>query len=150
MYTIDQAASRLKITKRSLRYYEEIGLLLPPERTEGNYRLYSEEDILRIERILRLKEGLGVSLNEIKDMVAYEDERVDLTHSFQSSQNNHDKIIFLRRGEALALQELEIIKRKKAALSNIEKTTKRRLQRLQHLREELEKTSQQPQLHPLR
>ncbi len=149
MYTIDQAANRLKMTKRSLRYYEEIGLLLPPERTEGNYRLYSEEDILRIERILRLKEGLGVSLSEIKDMVAYEDERLDLTHSFQSSQNTRDKIVFLRRGEELALQELEIIKRKKAALSNIEKATKRRLQRLQRLREKLEEDSPALQLHPL-
>jgi len=38
LYTIEQVATRTGFTKRTLRYYEEVGLLLPTGRTEGNYR----------------------------------------------------------------------------------------------------------------
>src|SRR5258708_33783073 len=72
---IDQVAERTGLTKRALRYYEEIGLLDPPTRTEGNYRLYSEADVAHIARIRRMRELLGASLAEIKEMVAGEKAR---------------------------------------------------------------------------
>src|SRR6476661_4626578 len=61
-YRIEQVAARTGLTKRTLRYYEEIGLLPPPTRTEGNYRLYSAADIARLERIKRMRDLLGFSL----------------------------------------------------------------------------------------
>ena len=53
---IEQVSARTGLTKRTLRYYEEIGLLAPPTRTEGGYRLYSQDDIQHLERIKRLKD----------------------------------------------------------------------------------------------
>lgn len=58
MYKIDEVTKQVGLTKRTLRYYEEIGLICPPERSEGNIRLYTDEDIARIKRIVEAKEVL--------------------------------------------------------------------------------------------
>ena len=66
---IGEVAEQLGLTPRTLRYYEEIGLLEPPSRMEGGFRLYSAADIVRLENIVQLKRLLGFSLAEIKQVV---------------------------------------------------------------------------------
>ena len=66
---IGEVAEQLGLTPRTLRYYEEIGLLEPPSRMEGGFRLYSAADIIRLENIVQLKRLLGFSLAEIKQVV---------------------------------------------------------------------------------
>jgi MerR family transcriptional regulator, copper efflux regulator len=61
---IGQLARRLGLNVRTLRYYEDIGLLPPPSRTEGGYRLYSEADEQRLRFVLQAKQ-VGLSLEEI-------------------------------------------------------------------------------------
>jgi DNA-binding transcriptional MerR regulator len=51
---------------RTLRFYEEVGLLIPREHTESGYRLYVDEDLVTLQQILALK-FLGLSLEEIRD-----------------------------------------------------------------------------------
>lgn len=65
--TVRDAAERLKVTTRTLKYYEERGLV-SPTRSEGRYRLYDEDDIERFSRILRLR-SLGFSLQGITEML---------------------------------------------------------------------------------
>jgi DNA-binding transcriptional MerR regulator len=67
LLTIRDAASRLDVTPRTLKYYEELGLVTPT-RSEGRYRLYSEDDLERFARILRLR-SLGFSLQSITEML---------------------------------------------------------------------------------
>ena len=80
---IEQVAARTGLTKRTLRYYEEIGLLPPPTRTEGGYRLYSEADVQQLERIKRLKDLLGFSLAEIREMADAEEQRQHVREAWQ-------------------------------------------------------------------
>lgn len=54
LLTIRDAAERLHVTPRTLKYYEERGLVTP-NRSEGRYRLYSEHDLEKFSRILRLR-----------------------------------------------------------------------------------------------
>src|SRR5574342_665717 len=61
LYMISVVAEMLEIHPQTLRAYEREGLLRPA-RTDGNTRLYSEEDLERIELILRLTKELGVNL----------------------------------------------------------------------------------------
>ena len=75
---IGEVAERTGVTQRTLRFYEEKGLLKPPARMDGGFRLYSEDDIRRIERIKRLRHALGVSLDEIREMVEAEEEKSQL------------------------------------------------------------------------
>jgi DNA-binding transcriptional MerR regulator len=64
---IGEAAKKLGITTRTIRYYEEIGLMGPPERLGGGTRMYNRADILRLKFILKLKE-IGITLKEMQDL----------------------------------------------------------------------------------
>jgi MerR family transcriptional regulator, repressor of the yfmOP operon len=67
LLTVRDAAERLNVTPRTLKYYEERGLVTPT-RSEGRYRLYDENDLERFSRILRLR-ALGFSLHGITEML---------------------------------------------------------------------------------
>lgn len=64
---IGDLAEKLKITTRTIRYYEEIGLMEAPERIERGVRVYNEEAVVRLKFILKLKE-LGLSLKEMHQL----------------------------------------------------------------------------------
>lgn len=67
LLTVRDAAERLGVTPRTLKYYEERGLVTP-SRSEGRYRLYDEADLDRFSRILRLR-AIGFSLHGITEML---------------------------------------------------------------------------------
>ena len=59
-------AERVGVTTRTIRYYEELGLLERPRpRTKGAHRLYTEADIARLEELIRLRDLLGLTLEEL-------------------------------------------------------------------------------------
>jgi len=64
---IGELAKRLGITTRTIRYYEEIGLLGLPERLGGGTRTYQKDDVLRLKFVLKLKE-LGLNLKEMQEL----------------------------------------------------------------------------------
>lgn len=66
---IGTLAKRTGLSIRTLRYYDEIGLLEPSQRSEAGYRLYAADDILRLQQILSLR-SLGFSLDDIKMCLA--------------------------------------------------------------------------------
>lgn len=73
---IGELARRAGTTVRTIRYYEEIGLLPEADaRASGSHRTYAEQDAERLREVLRLKDLLGVSLEELRDLVAAEDAR---------------------------------------------------------------------------
>ncbi|MCA9623350.1 MAG: MerR family transcriptional regulator [Myxococcales bacterium] len=73
-------ARRTGVSVRTLHYYEEIGLLAPSGRTASGHRLYTPEDIERLQRIKSLQ-ALGLSLAEIGDCLA--EGRMDLRETVQ-------------------------------------------------------------------
>jgi len=76
---IGELAEATGTTPRTIRYYEEIGLLpAPPSREPGAHRTYTAEDLDRLRELLSLKDLLGVSLEELRDLVAAESARAQL------------------------------------------------------------------------
>jgi MerR family copper efflux transcriptional regulator len=69
---IGELAERLNLNPRTLRYYESIGLITEPDRTESGYRDYSEDDLERV-RFVKSAQRLGLSLDEIKEILAFRD-----------------------------------------------------------------------------
>ena len=67
-YTRKDLSELFNIGKETLRYYESINLLPNPTRNESGYRVYSEEDLLRIKFIVQMK-NYGFSLREIVDLI---------------------------------------------------------------------------------
>jgi DNA-binding transcriptional MerR regulator len=73
---IGDVAKLAGTTPRTIRYYEEIGLLpQAPERPSGGHRLYSPAEVERLREVMRLKELLGVTLEELKDLLTAEEAR---------------------------------------------------------------------------
>ena len=64
---IGELSRSLGVTTRTLRLYEQMGLIDPPQRTEGRIRYYTKEDIRRIRFVLKLKE-LGLSLQQMQEL----------------------------------------------------------------------------------
>ena len=68
VYTVGQLARTAGVSVRTLHHYDHIGLLVPLSRTEAGYRLYKEQDLLRLQQILFFKE-LDLPLSEIRDIL---------------------------------------------------------------------------------
>lgn len=66
---IGQVAERTGLSLRTIRFYEENGLVIPTARSEGGFRLYSEDDVARLEVIKRMK-PLGFTLEEMQELLA--------------------------------------------------------------------------------
>lgn len=64
--TVGEVAEKMRITVRTLQYYDKIGLLPPSSCSEGGRRLYTDRDLVKLHQILSLK-YLGFSLEEIKN-----------------------------------------------------------------------------------
>ncbi len=69
---IGELAERAELSLRSIRHYDEIGLLKPSARTEGGFRLYTEDDLDRLLLIRRMK-PLGYSLEQMADLLRIAD-----------------------------------------------------------------------------
>jgi DNA-binding transcriptional MerR regulator len=76
MLKIGDLAKLSGATTKTIRYYELLGLLPEPQRTDSGYRLYDEKDVERLVFIRKAK-GLGFSLTEIKETLALYDSKQD-------------------------------------------------------------------------
>ena len=106
---ISDAATRAGVSARTLRYYEELGLLAPSLYTAGGERRYTEEDIEHLRRILELREVLGMNLDEIKEFLALETRLDELRATYRATKGVATKKARAEQKatleEALALNE---------------------------------------------
>ena len=84
-FRIGDLAKLTETTPRTIRYYEEIGLLNSDRpREPGAHRTYGEEDLERLRELLRMRELLGLSLEELRDLATAEGARASLRREWQS------------------------------------------------------------------
>lgn len=138
LYTIEQVATRTGMTKRTLRYYEEVGLLPPTGRTEGNYRRYGEYDVLRLERIKELRDLLGFSLSDIRELLDAEDERGQIKVAYRQETEVVAKMAQLDRSDELIRGQLLLIDQKITALEQMRDSLHAKLERHKQTREKLQ------------
>ena len=84
---IQEVAAETGLTPRTIRYYEEVGLLAPAARSEGAYRLYDGEDLDRLRFIRGLRDDAGFSLAEIGQLLEDEDARARNRDRYRSSRD---------------------------------------------------------------
>ncbi len=113
-YWIGDVAKKLGLSLRTIRYYEEMGLLKPRGRTAGRFRLYDESDVLRLRAIQTLKH-LGYSLKDIQQLM----------RAASTSKTGHELVknmlADLQRQEQIAREQL---KRCKETLKNIDSASR--------------------------
>jgi DNA-binding transcriptional MerR regulator len=93
---IHEAATEVGLTPRSVRYYEEIGLLTPAARSEGDYRLYDETDLERLRFIKGLRDDAGFSLAEIARLLEDEAARERSHAAYHATTDQAERARILR------------------------------------------------------
>lgn len=135
---IGEVAERTGVTQRTLRFYEEKGLLTPPSRLEGGFRLYSEDDIRRVEQIKKLQTLLNLSLAEIKEMVEAEEVKTQIRAEYRRDAAVTERRAKLRQAVDVTLRQTEIIDQKLAALHEMKSHLDERLDKIKGWLEQLE------------
>jgi DNA-binding transcriptional MerR regulator len=127
---IGQVAELTGTTPRTIRYYEEIGLLPGVSgRERGSHRLYDQGDVERLQELIQLKDLLGISLEELRELAAAESARAALRREWHGGVADPG-----RRREILEQavghieRQLELIRRRRDELEELERdlTAKRR------------------------
>jgi MerR family transcriptional regulator, repressor of the yfmOP operon len=94
---IQEVADQVGLTTRSIRYYEEIGLL-NPARSGGSYRLYDADDVARLQFIKGLRDDAGFSLAEIGQLLEDENARAQTRARFRATTDAGERRALLREG----------------------------------------------------
>lgn len=136
-YSIEQVSTRTGLTKRTLRYYEEVGLLPPTDRTDGNYRRYSEADLQKLDRIKELRDLLGFSLTDIRQLLETDDERDHIKVAYKHETDAATKIVQLDRSDDLIRTQLQLIEQKIAGLEQMRASLLTKLQHHEEVRKQL-------------
>lgn len=97
---IGELADRITLSLRTIRYYEEVGLVRPSARTPGGFRLYTEADALRFETIKRMK-PLDFSLEEMRDLLQVLDRLGDPALPAEEREQLVERLVMYR----LAVEE---------------------------------------------
>ena len=126
---IGDVAKAVGTTPRTIRYYEEIGLL--PEslsRPAGQHRVYTDADVERLREVLHLRSLLGVSLEELKELVEAEDARALIRREYRESDDPVRKRVLLEEALRHIGRQLELVRRRREELDRLESelTGKRR------------------------
>ena len=137
---IGEVAELTGTTPRTIRYYEEIGLLPDSlDRAQGKHRSYTEEDVDRVREIIRLRDLLGLSLEELATLLEAETARATIRREIQQTDDPGE--IRRMREEALGHinTQLELVRRRRREIEQLESelVAKRRLvkQRLAEMTE---------------
>jgi DNA-binding transcriptional MerR regulator len=126
---IGEVARLVGTTPRTIRYYEEIGLLPEsPERDRGRHRLFTETDVEWLRELLRLKDLLGVSLEELKELVEAETARAALREEWRQGGEDTRPREILSEGIAYIERQLALVRGRRAQLERLEEelTARRR------------------------
>jgi MerR family transcriptional regulator, repressor of the yfmOP operon len=88
---IQEVAAEVGLTSRTIRYYEELGLLEPAGRSEGSYRLYDPDDLDRLRFIKGLRDDAGFSLTEIGQLLEDEIARTRNRERFRETEDPDER-----------------------------------------------------------
>ena len=136
---IGEVAERTGVTQRTLRFYEEKGLLRPPTRMDGGFRLYSEDDVTRVEHIRQLQNLLGVTLAEIKEMVDAEEVLQELKAQYRPEADVSEKRRQLQKAIDVVTRQHGIVSQKAEQMSEMKGQLEERLRTFGRWMTELER-----------
>ncbi len=128
---IGEVAELTGTTPRTIRYYEEIGLLSGgTEREIGKHRCYSQADVDRIKEIVRLKDLLGLSLEQLSQLLEAETARADIRREFQETDDPERQRELLLKSQGHIANQLGLVRGRIAELTRLETDLSERAQRV--------------------
>jgi DNA-binding transcriptional MerR regulator len=136
-YRIGEVAERVGITTRTIRYYEELGLLGSSERAKGKHRLYTDEDVARLQELIRLRDLLGLSLDELVALTEAEETRALLRSEYAETTSDRERLRIVETAIPIVEQQLELVRKREAAVAEFASELEGKLRTLQARRAEL-------------
>jgi MerR family transcriptional regulator, repressor of the yfmOP operon len=120
MIRIGEVAERVGTTPRTIRYYEEIGLLPGGVRRKGSHRLYDEADVERLRELKRLRELLNLSLEELKQLVEAEEARAAIRRRYAESESDRERLRLLEQALPHVEGQLALVRARLSELKRLE------------------------------
>jgi DNA-binding transcriptional MerR regulator len=138
---INEVAAETGLTTRTIRYYEEIGLLEPAARSDGDYRLYDASDLDRLQFIRSLRDDAGFSLSQIRQLLEDEAARERNRERLRNTTDPAERRQYLGEAEERVLRQVALLDAKAARLAVMLDDARARLARIRGHLADLEDAS---------
>ncbi len=136
---IGELAGLVGTTPRTIRYYEEIGLLpSPPGHEKGRHRTYTDADVTRLRELIRLRDLLGLSLDELRDLVEAEEARAALRERWQRTGDAGERRAILEQAVEHVEAQRALVRGRREALQQLERELGAKARRMRAALSELE------------
>ncbi len=137
-YRIGEVAERVGVTTRTIRYYEELGLLgCDAARAKGAHRLYSEANIARLQELIRLRDLLGLSLDELVELAEAEEARAVLRHQWEREPDDAERRRILEAATPLVQRQLGLVRARQKTLMQFASELETKLAEMRAVEQEL-------------
>ena len=128
---IGEVADRAGTTVRTVRYYEEVGLLPgSEERSHGQHRSYADADVERLREIIQLKELLNLSLEELRGLVEAEEARAVIRERWRTATEAAERERRLVEAAGHLDRQLALVRDRRTALGELEQRLAERRERV--------------------
>jgi DNA-binding transcriptional MerR regulator len=139
---IGEVAERVGVTPRTIRYYEELGLLgCASERAKGAHRLYDESDVARLRELMRLRDLLGLSLEELVELAEAEGARAALRDRWESDPSDAERLAILEHASELVERQLALVRARQATLAEFAGELEEKLASMRRRRRSLRRSA---------
>jgi MerR family transcriptional regulator, repressor of the yfmOP operon len=134
---IGEVAQRVGVTTRTIRYYEELGLLGSGNREKGAHRTYREADVAHLQELIRLRDLLGLSLEELVELAEAEEARAALRNRWAASTTVEERARIVEAAIPHVERQLELVKARQQKLAEFAAELSAKLRSLEKRRREL-------------
>jgi MerR family transcriptional regulator, repressor of the yfmOP operon len=141
-YRIGEVAELVGLTTRTIRYWEELGLLHGDDsRRKGSHRCYSDTDVSRLRELIRFRDLLGLSLEELVSLAEAEEARAALRDEWAETTTNAERARIIDTAIELVKRQLTLVEARRATLTEFADELGAKLQDLQKRRRQLPKSN---------
>ena len=134
---IGEVADRVGVTTRTIRYYEERGLLGGAGgREKGAHRHYTDADVARLRELLRMRDLLGLSLEELVELAEAEESRAELRGRWETASDD-ERLRIVAAAIPLVERQLELLRSRSEKLDEFADELSGKLRSLKKRRKEL-------------
>jgi MerR family transcriptional regulator, repressor of the yfmOP operon len=138
-YRIGEVAERVGVTTRTIRYWEELGLLGTAARSKGAQRLYAEADVKRLEELIWLRDLLGLSPDELVKLAEAQEARAALRDQWEESASDRERAEIVTAAIEVIERQLELVHGRRQKLSEFADELSEKLRSLHEREAEFER-----------
>jgi DNA-binding transcriptional MerR regulator len=137
-FRIGEVADQLGVTTRTIRYYEERGLLNHgTKRPKGSHRLYAQTDVVRLQELIRLRDLLGLSLEDLVELAEAEEARACLRGRWDNTTDDEERMRIVDEAIPLVEKQLRLVTSRQQTLASFSDELRSKLKLMKQVRRDL-------------